>query len=70
MKASSQVDGANDEIVRKKKKKSKIITISLQLDGTGPPVDENSLFIDRQRTFYLSRWAMRMMMMMIVKLME
>lgn len=43
MKASSQVDGANDEMVQKKKKKSKIVTISLQLDGTGPPVDENSI---------------------------
>jgi len=47
MKTSNQLDGANDEITsdnsnnKKKncrKKKSKIIQISLQLDGTGPPV--------------------------------
>ena len=36
MKTSSQVDGASDEVIRKKK--SKIIRVSLQLDGTGPAV--------------------------------
>jgi len=40
MKASSQLDGANDEVLSKKrrKKKSKIIEVSFQLDGTGPPI--------------------------------
>jgi hypothetical protein len=40
MKSSNQLDGANDEVVSKKcrKKKSKIIEVELQLDGTGPPV--------------------------------
>jgi transcription initiation factor TFIIA large subunit len=43
MKASSQVDGANDEVISNKhgKKKSKIIEVSVQLDGTGPPMDDD-----------------------------
>jgi transcription initiation factor TFIIA large subunit len=43
MKASSQVDGANDEIISNEhgKKKSKIIKVSLQLDGTGPPIGDD-----------------------------
>jgi len=42
MKTSNQLDGANDEIIFKKcrKKKSNIIEISLQLDGTGPPIGD------------------------------
>lgn len=46
MKASNQLDGSNDEVIsnnstkknKNRKKKSKIIEISLQVDGTGPPV--------------------------------
>jgi transcription initiation factor TFIIA large subunit len=43
MKTSNQLDGTNDEIIMKKfrKKKSKIIEISLQLDGTGPPIGDD-----------------------------
>ncbi|CAF1084344.1 unnamed protein product [Adineta steineri] len=45
MKTSNQLDGANDEIILKKinrrKKKPQIIEISLQLDGTGPPVGDD-----------------------------
>ncbi len=46
MKTSNQLDGTNDEIISKKlrKKKSKIIEISLQLDGTGPPVNSLIFF--------------------------
>jgi len=46
MKTSNQLDGTNDEIISKKfrKKKSKIIEISLQLDGTGPPVKFFDIF--------------------------
>jgi len=42
MKTSNQLDGANDEVISKKrhKKKSKIIEVSLQLDGTGPPIGD------------------------------
>lgn len=43
MKTSNQVDGANDEVIEKKcrKKKSKTIEISFQLDGTGPPIGDD-----------------------------
>jgi transcription initiation factor TFIIA large subunit len=43
MKTSNQLDGANDEVISSKchKKKSKIIEISLQLDGTGPPIGDD-----------------------------
>ncbi|CAF3133626.1 unnamed protein product [Rotaria socialis] len=45
MKASNQLDGANDEIISgnsaKKKKKPKYIKVSIQLDGTGPPVGDD-----------------------------
>ncbi|CAF0840990.1 unnamed protein product [Rotaria sordida] len=49
MKASNQLDGANDEVIsinstkknKCQKKKSKIIHISFQLDGTGPPVGDD-----------------------------
>jgi len=43
MKTSNQLDGANDEVVsdNSSKKKSNIIQISLQLDGTGPPVGDD-----------------------------
>lgn len=46
MKAMPQGDGANDEIISKKhaKKKPKMIKVSLQLDGTGPPVNYFSFF--------------------------
>lgn len=37
VRAPNQVDGAFDELIRKKKSK-KTIEISLQVDGTGPPV--------------------------------
>jgi len=37
MKAPGQLDGAIDELSRKKKSK-KTIEICLQVDGTGPPV--------------------------------
>jgi transcription initiation factor TFIIA large subunit len=40
MKTSSQLDGANDE-VKCRKKKSKIIEFSLQVDGTGPPIGDD-----------------------------
>lgn len=46
MKASTQLDGANDEIIpgnstkknKSRKKKSNVIQVTFQLDGTGPPV--------------------------------
>jgi transcription initiation factor TFIIA large subunit len=43
MKTSNQVDGANDEVISNKrgKKKSKMIKVSLQLDGTGPPIGDD-----------------------------
>jgi len=43
MKTSNQLDGANDEITfgKRHKKKSKTIEISLQLDGTGPPIGDD-----------------------------
>ncbi|CAF1972014.1 unnamed protein product [Rotaria magnacalcarata] len=45
MKASNQLDGTNDEIISgnstKKKKKTKYIEVSIQLDGTGPPVGDD-----------------------------
>jgi hypothetical protein len=68
MKASSQVDGANDEVISNKhgKKKSKIIEVSVQLDGTGPPVN-CSHFFDLKMIFVLYRWMMMMTKMMIVK---
>ena len=48
MKTANQVDGANDEDtpenstkkIKRRKKKSPVIEISLQLDGTGPPVGD------------------------------
>lgn len=40
MKTSNQMDGANDEIIIPKKK-SQIIEISLQVDGTGPPIGDD-----------------------------
>ncbi|CAF0841656.1 unnamed protein product [Rotaria sp. Silwood1] len=49
MKTLNQLDGSNDEVIsvnsttknKCRKKKSKIIHISLQLDGTGPPVGDD-----------------------------
>jgi len=43
MKTSNQLDGANDEVTvgKSRKKKSKTIEISLQLDGTGPPIGDD-----------------------------
>ena len=43
MKTSNQLDGTNDEVIsvnriKCRKKKSKDIEISFQVDGTGPPV--------------------------------
>jgi hypothetical protein len=69
MKASSQVDGANDEVISNEhgKKKSKIIKVSLQLDGTGPPVS-CLIFFHLKLIFVLFRSVMMMMTtMMIVK---
>jgi hypothetical protein len=60
MKTSNQLDGTNDEITsdnsknKKKncrKKKSNIIQISLQLDGTGPPVSCFSVTCDLSSLF-------------------
>lgn len=49
MKTANQLDGANDEIkletstkkTNRRQKKSKVIEISFQLDGTGPPVGDD-----------------------------
>lgn len=40
VRAPNQVDGAFDELIRKKKSK-KTIEISLQVDGTGPPMGDD-----------------------------
>jgi transcription initiation factor TFIIA large subunit len=40
MKTSNQLDGAHDEIIKKKSSKKKI-TVEIQLDGTGPPLGDD-----------------------------
>jgi hypothetical protein len=67
MKTSNQLDGANDEVISSncRKKKSKIIEISLQLDGTGPPVSYFTFLFEL--SFVLCRLVMMKMKMMKVK---
>ncbi len=69
MKTSNQLDGTNDEIISKKfrKKKSKIIEISLQLDGTGPPVNSLIVFFFLELSSFFYRLVMMKMKMMTVK---
>jgi hypothetical protein len=70
MKTSNQLDGANDEVIAKecRKKKPKTIEISLQLDGTGPPVSYLIYYfflLDLSLLFFLYRLVMMMKMMTV-----
>jgi hypothetical protein len=69
MKTSNQVDGANDEVISNKrgKKKSKMIKVSLQLDGTGPPVNSLSFSHLRMIISFKCRLVMMKTTMKIVK---
>jgi len=69
MKSSNQLDGANDEVISKecRKKKSKIIEVEFQLDGTGPPVSYWIGFFFDEIIFVLYRLVMMKMKMRIAK---